>query len=181
MKRQVSQQVSQDAVEDLIHSTRRTSKLTLKILQSLKPVVPLIEDNCAGVAADIAIQSHNKPEDAEISTEYAIKELENHYYKEVILDVAIAELSKNEWKIKRLKKLRPVVRRIFKNLDPKTKALFTIYERLISVDGVTSLDYLDALSVFCDVPIDCLKVDPAMTPLLEANELACDVVELLQD
>jgi len=177
----MKRQVSQGAIEDLIHSTRRTSKLTLKILQSLKPVVPLIEDNCAGVAADIAIQSHTKPGDVEISTESAIRELENHYYKEAVLDAAIAELTETERKIKRLKKLRPVVRRIFKDLDPRTKALFTIYETLISVDGVTLLDYLDTLRVFGDAPVDCLKDDPAMTPLLEANELACDVVGLLQD
>jgi len=176
----MKRQVSQGAIEDLIHSTHRTSKLTLKILQSLKPVVPLIEDNCAGVAADIAIQSHTKPGGAEISTESAIRELENHYHKEAVLDAAIAELSKTEWQIKRLKKLRPVVRRIFKNLDPRTKALFTIYEMLISVDGVTLLDYFDTLRVFGDAPVDCLKDDPAMTPLLEAHELACDVVGLLQ-
>lgn len=183
----MKRQVSQEAVNDLIASSWKLSHWTLKIFKALKPYLSLIEDNCLEVAMDMSLKDMVKrnyfwpnatTEDIEaekILMLRLINELENYTDKEAVLDAGIAELTEIERKIKRLKKLRPVVRKIFKELDPRTKALFTVYEMMISVDGVTSLDYLDALNVFGDDPVDCLKEYPAMAPLLEAYGLAYEV------
>jgi len=188
--RKMKRRVSQKAIEDMVNSSIRSSSWTLKIFKALIPVLPLIEDGCEETAIDLAIKElgkttpHLNDEDgirAEIiNLRRVITELQNYADKEAVLDVAIDELAKIERKIKRLKKLRPAVRRIFKNLDPRTRALFSVHEEPIRLDGVTSLDYGDALDVFTFAPIEFLRSDPGLAQAIEAFDLACDVNEMLQ-
>jgi len=183
-------QATKEAVKDLIHSTHRTSEWTLKILQAMKIGMPILDEDKEDEAIDLILKvlaekGSYLAEDGAIEAETiaiqdCINELDYYADKGKVVDAAIAELQDIERKIKRLKTLQPVVKRIFQNLDIRTKAIFTICDELMRADGVTFTDYSGKLDVFRSETIDILRNDPDLAPAIEAYDLAREVNEMLQ-
>jgi len=183
-------EIDKQAVKDLLaHVRAYTISFAQELLQMLKDGLSILEKIETGEDESTAIENvvekwfKKNPQmvkkDDEILT-LALKEciLELDHYtttvKAQIIDAALEEISKPVSQAERLKAGVSDAVAIYKNLDRRTKELFTILSAPMSVDGLINTDYCNEIFDCSDIDVMTLRKEPDFQNLIELYDLAVD-------
>jgi len=175
--------VTTQAIKDFIDSTISPASWSREIIEAVQIALPQIEtgDEAEAIQTAVLVQAGRDPnlsqEDLDgfgMRTLRCIRELDHYKDKRAVVEAALVKIKEVQSKENRLYEMQQQIRKIFMDLDPRTKAILEIRRELVRVDGWScpGTDYANLLDDFESVDVDVLRIEPELAPLLEAYHMA---------
>jgi len=174
-------QVTTQSVKDFIKATISTTNWSREIIEAIQIALPQIETGDEAGAIQMAVlakanrDSNLSQEDLDDFGErtfHCIRELDYYKDKRAVVEAALVKIKEIQSKENRLNQMQQQIRKIFMDLDPRTKAILELRRELVRVDGCSTTDYANLLDDFESVDVDVLRIEPELAPLLEAYDMA---------